>query len=100
MSKLPKGWSSYDPKAGRDGRPVSCDNCDWKGVAEDLDEIDDLYCRVDGGEIMPAGQCPAIVVYSDNGETGPCGCLVHYSDVIVAFREAPNILEKIVEATE
>jgi len=36
-----------------------CDNCDWKGKPEDLDEIDDLLERITGADdIIPAGQCP------------------------------------------
>lgn len=96
--KLPKNWESYDPCTGRERRPVSCDNCEWSGTDDELEEIDDLECRVDPGEIMPAGQCPGQVEW-DDGKIGPCGCLVHFSDVIVAFREVPNVLEKIVEAT-
>lgn len=37
---------------------VACDNCDWEGDDDDLAQIDDIFERVEPGEIMPAGQCP------------------------------------------
>ncbi|MGE3483502.1 MAG: hypothetical protein AB7L09_02100 [Nitrospira sp.] len=93
-TKLPKGWKSYDPLSGAASRPVRCGDCGWIGVAEDLDEIEDLYERVDPGQVMPPGQCPAI------GPDGfACGCFADFTDVIVAFRVVPNILEQIEEAT-
>jgi hypothetical protein len=38
--------------------PVSCDNCDWEGVAEDLEITSDLEERISPGDIVPAGECP------------------------------------------
>ena len=49
-----------DPKAR-----CECQNCDWQGVADDLDAIADFDERVAPGEICPAGECPK------------CGALAH-----------------------
>lgn len=99
MTKLPKGWHSYDIGCSNSNRPVRCDSCGWEGLENDLDDINDLYERVMPGEIMPAGQCANTVSCSRDGEYR-CGALVHYTDIIVAYRLAPNVLEQIVEATE
>lgn len=52
-----------------DTRRVECQNCDWTGtVAElgcQLEEVPDLFERIDIGEIVPAGECPR------------CGALAH-----------------------
>lgn len=98
--KLPKGWHSYDIGCSNRNRPVSCDDCGWEGLEDDLDTIDDLYERVGAGEIMPAGQCANEVESDIAAEYVRCGALVHYSDVEVAYRLKPNILDQIVEATE
>lgn len=99
MSKLPKGWEHWDIGSVNDNRPVRCDGCGWEGREDDLDEIVDFHARVMPGEIVPAGQCPNPVMDSKDGEYD-CGCLVHYTDVEVAYRWAPGVLDKIVEATE
>lgn len=98
MSKLPKGWEDYDIGCCDSNRPVRCDACGWEGREEDTDDIVDLYERVMAGEIMPPGQCPGEVLCSKDGAS-KCGALVHYTDVQVAWRRTPNVLEKIVEAT-
>ncbi len=36
----------------------NCDNCDWEGGEEKLDDVCDLFERVHPGDVMPAGQCP------------------------------------------
>lgn len=35
-----------------------CDNCDWTGPDDDLNDVKDLLERVDPGGEMPAGECP------------------------------------------
>jgi hypothetical protein len=35
----------------------ACDNCDWKGKADQLEEI--VSCVLSPGEEAPAGRCPA-----------------------------------------
>jgi hypothetical protein len=40
------------------GAPVVCDNCDWQGVAQELDDIADAQERLTPGDEVPAGQCP------------------------------------------
>jgi hypothetical protein len=43
-----------------------CPNCTWRGT--ELDGVDDLFDRVNPGELMPAGECPE------------CGALVELPD--------------------
>ena len=50
------------------GRRVACQNCEWRGQESECDEIADFWSRVEPGEIMPAGECPA------------CGALCHLKD--------------------
>src|SRR6187402_3749287 len=38
-----------------------CDNCGWTGKDEEVDVDSD--CRVDAGDIMPAGCCPECDCY-------------------------------------
>ena len=98
--QLPKGWTYYDPLVSEPNRPVKCDCCDWKGHESDLDNdiwlYDGIYQRIDRGDIMPAGFCPAEIPKSDR----LCSALVYFNDVTVAFKKIPNILEQIVEATD
>lgn len=44
---------------------VQCQNCDWKGDAGDVRDINHLWERVQPGEVMPYGECPE------------CGALCH-----------------------
>lgn len=101
--KLPNGWEDYDIHASKSNRPVECGDCGWTGFEDDVEEsiwqIDSLLERVSPGEILPVGTCPEIHLDSKDGES-ICRALVHYSDVVVAWHDAPNILEKIVEATD
>lgn len=96
--KLPDGWKDYDPCCSNPNRPVECGDCGWEGfeneVHETLWQVDGLLERVSPGEILPVGTCPA-----GRGDTA-CRAWVHYTDIIVAYRLAPNVLEQIVEATE
>jgi len=98
--QLPKGWSYYDPLAKNDNRPVECNCCDWKGREHDLDDCawsyDGIYQRVERGGVLPAGTCPAEHI----GMNRTCSALVYFSDVIVAFKEIPNVLDQIAEATQ
>jgi len=48
------------------------------------------------GDEVPVGLCP----WDNEGEDATCSEFVYYSDRIVAYKRAPNILDKIVEATE
>jgi len=43
---------------GDDQTPVECSDCNWTGVACDLDGISDYEERIAPGEETPAGQCP------------------------------------------
>ena len=100
---IPEGWETYDVKGHIQRRPVECEDCGWTGFEDEVQEtiwqIDSLLDRVSPGEIMPVGSCPEIHLDSHDGES-ICRAFVHYSDVLVAWREAPNVLEQIVEATE
>lgn len=102
--KLPNGWhpnqfQALDYKAG-DNRPVRCDTCAWEGHENDLTEVlydlRDLHGRLTPGDEVPVGLCP----WDNEGEDATCSEFVYYSDRIVAYKRAPNILDKIVEATE
>ncbi len=44
---------------------VDCSNCNWTGLAPQLNEINDIAARVIPGEPVPAGECP------------DCGALAH-----------------------
>lgn len=98
---LPDGWSYHDPCGGRECRPVSCGDCGWTGFEDEVEEtlwqLDGLLERVSPGEILPVGTCPATDTPSNDGR--PCRVLVHYDDVEIAYRPAPTILDKIVDAT-
>ena len=41
-----------------DGDPCHCDNCDWDGIAVQVDPITDVEQRLTPGETVPVGQCP------------------------------------------
>lgn len=47
-----------------------CDDCGWRGSADDLNSIHHVHERVGEGETMPAGQCPecAALAYTAWGE--------------------------------
>ena len=53
-----------EPKMATTGRHA-CDNCGKISTADKLKDVQDLYQRVDEGEPMPSGECPA------------CGCLCY-----------------------
>jgi hypothetical protein len=97
--QLPRGWTFYDPLAYASNRPVKCECCEWKGHESDLDEsvwsYNGIYQRISPGDVMPAGTCPKSV-----GKNRLCSSLVYFNDVVVAFKEIPNILEQIAEATQ
>jgi hypothetical protein len=48
-----------------------CDNCDWSGDEDDLDELTDAYESVEAGCEYPAGRCPKCnaCAYDANGIT-------------------------------
>ena len=94
--ELPKGWTDHDPCGGNSNRPVECGQCDWRGHEGDVDDfIPDFSQRVDPGMIVPAGVCPKMHLCSKDG-IYPCGSLVYFSDVEIAYRPTPTILDKIV----
>ncbi len=41
-----------------DQRPCSCDNCSWKGTANQTRPIQDLWERIEPGGTVPIGECP------------------------------------------
>ena len=41
-----------------DKRPVYCQNCNWRGDANETAPICSLDQRISPGEIVPAGECP------------------------------------------
>lgn len=100
MSKLPDGWTEWDPNSHIQDRPLVCSDCGWTGRESDIEDyyIHDIFERIDAGQIMPVAECPEMHMDSKDGDY-KCGALVHYSDIEVAYRPAPTVLEKIVEAT-
>jgi len=84
-------------------RPVECGDCDWKGFENDCEDglwgISDICERLSPGSVVPVGICPAEHMCSKDGGY-PCGSLVYYSDVEIAYRETPTVLDQIVEAVE
>ncbi len=103
MTKLPDGWHHGQHTAldgVPDNRPVQCHDCGWEGREDDVErtlwEIHKLAERLDSGDVVPVGTCPAIHTDSKDGDYA-CGALVYYSDVIVAYRRAPNVLERLAE---
>ena len=40
-------------------RPVRCQNCDWTGTEDQTNELRDFWSRIEPGDVMPAGDCPA-----------------------------------------
>lgn len=55
-----------------DERAVRCQNCRWKGKANETAPINHLEMRIAPGEIVPVGECPT------------CGALAHLASVLVA----------------
>lgn len=60
-----------------DPRPVSCANCDWKGIASQTESIDHAQERMEPGEIVPAGECPVCgaLAYLENPINEKIRCL-------------------------
>jgi hypothetical protein len=58
-------YATVDHMRDPDGIECVCDNCDWKGVASDLNEITDA--SLTPGDASPAGRCPlcAALAYVD-----------------------------------
>ena len=94
--KPPKGWFDNPYEAHNfltpDNRPVECGNCDWTGTENGLglpfEECEDIWERLDPGSEVPVGECP------------DCRSFAYYSDVQVAFRLVPNVLQRIAEEIE
>lgn len=42
-----------------DTRPVRCQNCGWTGTEDQTLELRDFWSRIEPGDVMPAGDCPA-----------------------------------------
>lgn len=98
--ELPKGWKSYDTNAQVENRPVKCSNCAWSGHENECEpHITDLRERVEPGDIMPVGECPAMLYHPNIGDYR-CSALVYFDDVIIAFREKPGIIDEMIEATD
>jgi len=94
--KLPRGWHSspseaFGFKTPMD-RPVACGNCDWEGIEPELGremaDLDRLWDRLSPGSEVPVGECPE------------CFSLAYYTDILVAYKRRPGVLDMIVEATE
>jgi len=70
-----------------DARPVTCDNCEWTGLANDLLPISNFDQRVPPGELVPAGECPE------------CGCLAHIVTAVNCHADLLAALEEIASFT-
>ncbi len=108
--KLPKGWHegqwsalSADCSQIPQNRPVECGDCNWTGDEGDIDvmiyDCSNLFERLDAGSVVPVGECPAQVMDSKDG-VSVCGAFVYYTDVEIAYRRTPGVLDQIVEACE
>lgn len=68
---------------------VKCENCEWKGRTDEGAEIDDIWERVEAGEVMPVCECPK------------CGSLCHFDNpkykLKVEFRVDEDPVEKELE---
>ncbi|AXK44051.1 hypothetical protein [Erythrobacter aureus] len=64
-------------------KPVECQNCDWKGTEDQVEELQDVSERVGPGETMPVGECPK------------CGAVAHYMDESDPKTPSPALLEAI-----
>lgn len=97
--KLPNGWQEWDPNCSVNNRPIQCGDCGWEGFEDDIDDhyIHDLTERIGPGDFMPYCECPQKHMCSKDGEYR-CGALVYYSDTIVAYHQAPTVLDEIAEA--
>lgn len=42
-----------------DERRVRCQNCGWTGTEDQTTELHDFWSRIQPGDVMPAGDCPA-----------------------------------------
>ena len=64
-----------------DGIKCRCDNCDWTGLSQELEDIVDIQERINAGCIVPAGECPccnALAYYAD--EAAPSWTAQHRLD--------------------
>lgn len=106
--KVPDGWVAdhynalTDEERGGD-RPVECEECSWKGRESDVDillhDIKDLADRLVPGGPVPYGLCPNWI--SDDSivpSTFVCSCPVYHTDIQIAYRKMPDVLDRIVEA--
>jgi hypothetical protein len=103
----PDGWVSepylaLTPEERGGDRPVECWECGWKGHESDVDmtlsDIKDLGERLTPGDPSPYGLCPSWI--SDDSTvpaTFVCSCFVYYTDIQVAYRKMPDVLDRIVE---
>lgn len=49
---------SHTPPLSADGVRHRCDNCDWQGTTEELNDIEDISMRITPGGVVPSGECP------------------------------------------
>jgi hypothetical protein len=62
---------------------VKCQNCEWTGDDSETKNIEDVFDRVEPGEIMPYGECPE------------CGALCHGpSKTVDALEEFVDCIEQ------
>lgn len=73
-----------------DGTPCECDNCDWRGTSEQVEDIASIGERLDPGGEVPVGQCPE------------CGSLCYVSTPDAPEVEQPggNLAEDIKHAMQ
>ena len=64
---------------------AECQNCDWRGLVSECDEISDIAERVAPGETMPAGECPE------------CGALASLASPSPSTREVLELAQATIE---
>lgn len=55
----------------------ACGNCSWQGSTNDVEDIRDIWSRIEAGDTFPAGECP------------DCGCFAYMIETPkITLREA------------
>jgi hypothetical protein len=74
--------------AAKDKEPkAECANCDWTGLIDECNPIDDVIQRVEAGDEFPVGECPK------------CESLTHYArdPVLVMVNVGGGIIEGLTQ---
>ena len=75
-------WSTLRPIPITGNERVACDNCEWYGDIDEVNDIKDPSERLNAGSVVPAGQCPK------------CDCLAYVTES-VKLTSIPAIKEAV-----